>query len=323
MRTVVVLSILAVLFVLPITCSAVTIPTVPVSDPGNSPDARYASPGYGSVGYTYNVGKYEVTAGQYTEFLNAVAADNPYGLYNYKMGEAVWSGCNIQQSGSSGSYIYSVAADWANRPVNYVGYWDACRFANWLQSGNTETGAYDLNGVMTDETPITRNAGWMWAVASNDEWYKAAYYDPEKPGSPGYWDYATRSNDAPGNQIADPDIGNQANYMIDDYTIGEPYYRTVVGEFENSASAFGTFDQSGNLWEWNQGGMTKPWLRGGSYGNNDASYLSASACSGYYGPTTEGTLIGFRVVQAVPEPTSLLILSCGLIPLLGLRRRKA
>ena len=30
---------------------------------------------YGSVGYAYNIGKYEVTAGQYTEFLNAVARD--------------------------------------------------------------------------------------------------------------------------------------------------------------------------------------------------------------------------------------------------------
>ena len=36
----------------------------------------------GSVGYNYNIGKYEVTAGQYTEFLNAVARTDTYGLYN-------------------------------------------------------------------------------------------------------------------------------------------------------------------------------------------------------------------------------------------------
>ena len=27
------------------------------------------------------------------------------------------------------------AADWANRPVNYVNFWDAARFANWLHNG--------------------------------------------------------------------------------------------------------------------------------------------------------------------------------------------
>ena len=35
-------------------------------------------------------------------------------------------------------------------------------------------------------------------------------------------------------------------------SIGSPYYRTNVGEFENSASAYGTFDQGGNVWEWNE-----------------------------------------------------------------------
>ena len=73
----------------------------------------------GAVGYTYNIGKYEVTAGQYTEFLNAVAKTDTYGLYNTNMWSSTY-GCKIQQSGSSGSYTYSVASDYANRPVNYV-----------------------------------------------------------------------------------------------------------------------------------------------------------------------------------------------------------
>ena len=33
----------------------------------------------GSVGYAYNIGKYEVTAGQYTEFLNKVAGTDTEG----------------------------------------------------------------------------------------------------------------------------------------------------------------------------------------------------------------------------------------------------
>ena len=57
--------------------------TVAVGDPGNvgepsgGPDTIF-----GAVGYTYNIGKYEVTAGQYTAFLNSAAQTDPYGLYN-------------------------------------------------------------------------------------------------------------------------------------------------------------------------------------------------------------------------------------------------
>jgi len=62
--------------------------TVPVGDPGNVADTAAHSgnsAGQGAVAYNYNIGKYEVTAGQYTEFLNAVAKTDTYGLYNANM----------------------------------------------------------------------------------------------------------------------------------------------------------------------------------------------------------------------------------------------
>jgi hypothetical protein len=139
--------------------SAATTDTVSVGNPGNPGDTRYPSggvPSFGGVDYTYNIGKYEVTAGQYTEFLNAVAATDTYGLYNTSMGNVPALGANIQRSGSSGSYTYSVAADWADRPVNYVSWGDSARFSNWLHNGQptgpqglstTEDGSYFLNGA--------------------------------------------------------------------------------------------------------------------------------------------------------------------------------
>ena len=127
-------SILSLTLNFAVTAKAVVIDWVTVGNPGNAPDTSNDATGFGSVGYSYQIGKYEVTAGQYTEFLNAVAKDDPNGLYNTNMGEHRSARRNIQRTGSSPNYSYSVDADWANRPVNYVSFWDAARFANWLHN---------------------------------------------------------------------------------------------------------------------------------------------------------------------------------------------
>ncbi|MDO8588978.1 MAG: SUMF1/EgtB/PvdO family nonheme iron enzyme [Armatimonadota bacterium] len=311
-----------------VAAQGVSIETVTVGDPGNAADTRYASPGYGAVSYTYNIGKYEVTAAQYVEFLNAKAKTDPYGLYDTSMGDTTaYQGCNIQRSGSSGGYSYSVASGWANRPVNYVSFWDACRFANWLNNGqgdgDTESGAYTLTPAGISNNTITRNTGCRWAVTSEDEWYKAAYY---KGGgtSAGYWDYATQSNAAPASQVLPTDPGNSVNYYTytSGYSVGSPYWRTNVGEFENSVSAYGTFDQSGNVYELNEAIISEAYrgLRGGSFWDND--YHSLQASNRLIFPTPGFSDLGFRVAEAVPEPSSLLALSAGGLGLLLAWRRR-
>jgi hypothetical protein len=119
----------------------VVIETVPVGHPDNPGELSGVGAGghgpdriCGSVDYAYNIGTYEVTAGQYTALLNAVAADDTYELYHAFM----WShadGCKIERTGSSPDSSYSVALDWADRPVNYVSWGAAARFANWLHNG--------------------------------------------------------------------------------------------------------------------------------------------------------------------------------------------
>ena len=42
--------------------------------------------GYGAVGYSYAISKYEVTLSQYATFLNSVAKTDAYGLYNANIG---------------------------------------------------------------------------------------------------------------------------------------------------------------------------------------------------------------------------------------------
>jgi hypothetical protein len=119
---------------------------VSVGDINNDPDP---ATGYGSVDHAYNIGTHEVTLGQYTEFLNATAASDPYGLYTPYMA-TIPNIAGISQCGSSGSFSYSVIGS-ANRPVTWMSWFDAARMANWMHngqgSGSTEMGVYSLNGA--------------------------------------------------------------------------------------------------------------------------------------------------------------------------------
>lgn len=322
---------------------------VTVGNPGNAGElSGLHSGGYygpdricGSVSYTFNIGKYEVTAGQYTDFLNKVAGVDTYGLYNTSM----WSsgyGCKIERFAGVGTqgnpYQYRVAADYANRPVNYVSWGDSARFSNWLQNGQptgvqntstTEDGAYYLNGATTDAQlrAVSRKPDWMWAITSEDEWYKAAYH--KNNGVTGdYFDYPTSSNTAPGNDMADAS-GNNANYYTGSgtYPIDSGKYTTVVGEFQNSDSPYGTFDQGGNVWEWNEALIATPGnraLRGTSFYESYgyvgyAGYMSALFRDAFNPPSFEYYGIGFRVSE-VPEPATVVMLALG--GLAVLRRRK-
>ncbi len=85
---------------------AVTIDWVRVGNAGNAPDPNSIY-SFGSVAYSYSIDKYDVTVGQYTEFLNAVVAADPYGLYDTHMATDL-NIAGISRSGSSGNYSYSI-----------------------------------------------------------------------------------------------------------------------------------------------------------------------------------------------------------------------
>lgn len=325
----------AALMAFAFTAQAVTIDLVPVGDPGNANDTES---GYGGVDYTYLIGKYEITAGQYTEFLNKVAGVDTYGLYNLNMSNTS-SGSGITRSGGGtidNPYTYSVEADFLNRPVNWVSWGDATRFTNWLQNNQptgaqglstTEDGAYYLNGATNSIDLMAvadHKAGANYWIPSENEWYKAAYY---KSGSTnaGYWLYPTQSNSPPGQDMSEAtNAGNNANYYTAPYVypIDSGHYTTVVGQFHLSNSPYGTFDQGGNVWEWNETAVTSSYrgLRGGTF-MYDSNYMIASNCY-VYDPMYEWSDFGFRVAY-VPEPGSIMLLVCGAIAgLIWWKRRK-
>ena len=132
-------------------------------------------------------------------------------------------------------------------------------------------GAYTLLGetpVPSNGLTVTRNAGANIFLPSENEWYKAAYWDP---GTQSYFAYPARSNTqtvcaAPGATPNTANCNNAAGGVTD------------VGAYTGSASPNGTFDQGGNVWEWNEeivGGSNRG-IGGGSWDFGASSLAAAS-----------------------------------------------
>ena len=301
---------LATALLAPLAGSAVTVDWVTVA-PGNTCDVN--SHGcFGAVSASYRISKYEVTNAQYAEFLNGVAATDTNALYNENMGNDTTFG-GITRSNSSGSFSYAAKAGFESKPVVYVNWYDSLRFANWLNNGEpvgaqgpatTEGGAYTitLGGIAANS--ITRNPGAHVFLPSEDEWYRAAYYDPV---SASFFDYPTGTNMVTSCVLPGSDTGNSANCWP--ATAPAPGALTDVGAYTLSMSPSGTYDQGGNVFEWNEsipaGSLSPPGTslrgnRGGSW-QHDASFLASSNLNDGGYPTDEDRYIGFRVAS-IPEP---------------------
>jgi formylglycine-generating enzyme required for sulfatase activity len=169
---------------------------------------------------------------------------------------------------------------------------------------------------------VVRKPGATWFLSSEDEWYKAAYYKGGGTDA-GYWDYATQSDTAPTAELpAGADLTNGSANFYDGGYLDTTYYTTEVGAYtaKPSDSAYDTFDQGGNVWEWNEAILSGSYrgLRGGSFSGFDVGDLLASFRL-YSLPTIEYFSVGFRVSE-VPEPATMAILMLGGIGIL--RRRK-
>jgi formylglycine-generating enzyme required for sulfatase activity len=307
---------------------------VTVGNPGNAADTTVmhdGTTGYGAVPNTYQMGKYDVTVGQYCQFLNAMAKTaDPYGLYNFNMSckypGPTYPTLGINRTTVSGHYSYSVAGSdpqAANCPIFDVDWGEAARFCNWLQNGQptgaegpgtTETGAYTLNGArsVTALMAVTRNAGATYFIPSENEWYKAAYYNPSNAS---YWRYPTQSNTAPSNVLSATGTNN-ANYEGIGYT--DPTNElTPVGAFAASPGPYGTYDMGGDVFQWNETNFSNVsrGILGGCW--DEHGDLLAPFYRYADPPTDQDDDIGFRVAsdpsgwEPVPEPGSTALLLAG------------
>jgi sulfatase modifying factor 1 len=321
---------------------AVTFEWAHVGNAGNLADPKT---GLGSVAYDYSIAKTEVTNAQYVEFLNSVAASDPFGLYQPFQAAPdqpflVPRPNPILRTGLPGDYKYALAPNvagegpggsdyaYANKPVMYITYFDAMRFVNWMHngqgSGDTETGVYNVSDGISE----TRSPDAKYWIPSLDEWYKAAYHNAAAGSAGTYFYYPTSSDSPPTDVPPAEDTGNSANF--DYYPINydvfpfKIYTFTDVGAYGLSQSPHGTFDQGGNASEWVEevADTCCRVMRGGSWDDGEYKYLQSDYFIYDY-PDASGTGVGFRIAtSAVPEPTFAVLLGFISIAWLLTRRRE-
>ena len=277
---------------------------VTISNPNNPPDTTGTPNPVGSVAYTYNLGKYEVSREQITK---ANTAGN--------------LGITLEDMSNYGG-------NGVNRPATGVSWYEAATYVNWLNTSTGNTAAYKFDGSGNfqlwsagdagyNEKNLFRNSLAKYVIASSAEWYKGAYGNLD-----GTWNnYATGSDSAPTPVVS----GTAANTAVYDHSF---YTGPADINSAGGLSPWGTMAQGGNVREWtetaldgsnNTAGENRE-LRGGAW-NNNSNNLDASNRNNNI-PSDGQINYGFRVVN-VPEPTAISLLALGGLALAINKRRRA
>jgi hypothetical protein len=200
--------------------------------------------------------------------------------------------------------------------------------AQGASSGPVSEFGYGFNGKGAfTVVSATHSSNAKYWIPTENEWYKAAYYNPTlNDGKGGYYKWATQSDEKPGNTKGD--LANQANIRTDkgfSNSLFSPFSQkpdpysgpnllTAVGSFTKSGSYYGTFDQDGNITEYNES-LYDPTALFGQYnaannGDRDirgASFYRANGSderNDGLPPNFAGYGKGFRLASASPLSVS-------------------
>jgi formylglycine-generating enzyme required for sulfatase activity len=288
---------------------------VTIGNPNNAADTTGAPNPAGAVGYTYGIGKFEVSEDMITK-------------YNANFGTA-------------NSLVITKDTRGTAKPATSVSWNEAARFVNWLNTSTGGFAAYKFTtGGVNDDIALWTAADTLdydsanpyrskratYVLPSYNEWYKAAYYNPSNST---YYDFTNGSNTAP-TAVASGTGAGTAVY-------NQPFAQGPADvDQAGGLSPYGVMGLGGNVWEWeessfdlaNSSSSSFRGFRGGDW-NNDSSLLSSSSRLGI-DPSVEDFSIGFRVASlsssappAVPEPSMMVIGTLfGLGGLMAKRRMK-
>jgi len=114
-------------------------------------------------------GASNITAEEYCNFLNTVAASDSHHLYDEKLEVETL----ITHSGSPGHYRYAVTSENKDHSVLYINPLSAMRYCNWLQNGSgsideglsiTEHRTYEVN----NDQLVSVNSDAAYFIADED-----------------------------------------------------------------------------------------------------------------------------------------------------------
>jgi autotransporter-associated beta strand protein len=195
------------------------------------------------------------------------------------------------------------------RPAANIDWYEAAAFVNWLNTSSGYQAAYNLtfsgNWSMAlwnsadawtlGGTNLYRHNDAVYFLPSENEWYKAAYYNP---AGTNYFLYPTGSDTAPTGVASGTNAGTAVYRQP---TAQGPAPVDNAGGF----SPYGTMGQGGNVWEWNEtasdgdnNSVTElRSMRGGPW-DGPMDYLQ-SADRGSLSPSNDGSYfgVGFRVAS--------------------------
>jgi formylglycine-generating enzyme len=280
------------------TSNEFTIEFVAIGNTGNTADTT----SYGAVPYEYRASIYEISQ-------DAITKATASGMSNVTAG--AWTG---------------------NQPAANISWYEAAAFVNFLNTNSAKTAAYDLtfsNGswsmaLWSSEqawtaggTNLYRNKDAFYFLPSENEWYKAAYYNPA--GS-NYFLYPTGSDTAPTN------VASGTNPQTAVYN-NDPSVPAIVAS-AGGLSPYGTMGQGGNIVEWNESAFDgtnssaseNRAIRGGNWFDSEL-YLRSSIRYDV-DPSLQNYDLGFRVAS-VPEPSTYALLLLGAGAAYIWKRRKS